>query len=259
MFTSGLVSVSFRKETPETIVAAAACAGLQTIEWGGDIHVPCGDLKTAEHVRWLTEKAGLQIAAYGSYYRLGGCSQNFETVLATAEVLGAPIIRIWGGNKSSRELTATERDNMVREARTIAVSAARKNITLALECHGNTLTDRWESSRLFLDEVKHPGLKMYWQPNQELSTAYNLLAAQHLAKDVINLHVFHWDSRNRYPLADGKAVWKQYLSVFRETGSCFGLLLEFMHDGRLETLRETAQTLLSWIVEENGGQGYAVP
>ena len=54
MFISGLVSVSFRKESPEAIVAAAAQAGLQGIEWGGDIHVPCGDIENAKRVSALT-------------------------------------------------------------------------------------------------------------------------------------------------------------------------------------------------------------
>ena len=41
----------------------------------------------------------------------------------------------------------------------------------------------------------------------------------------------------------------QYLNVFRKTGKDYGLLLEFMHDDRLESLKETAQTLLKWITE----------
>ena len=54
-----------RKESPEAIVAAAAQAGLQGIEWGGDIHVPCGDIENAKRVSALTEAAGLQTLAYG--------------------------------------------------------------------------------------------------------------------------------------------------------------------------------------------------
>ena len=43
----GLVSVSFRPHTPEDILKAMQCAGLNYIEWGGDVHVPHGDEKTA--------------------------------------------------------------------------------------------------------------------------------------------------------------------------------------------------------------------
>ena len=71
MFAAGLVSVSFREERPESILREASAAGLSGIEWGGDVHVPPGDLDTARSVARLTAGAGLQVFAYGSYYRLG--------------------------------------------------------------------------------------------------------------------------------------------------------------------------------------------
>ena len=249
MFTSGLVSVSFRKESPEAIVAAAAQAGLQGIEWGGDIHVPCGDIENAKRVSALTEAAGLQTLAYGSYYRLGDHTTDFNKVLKTAQALETSVIRIWGGNKASRELTQKERAALVQEAQTLAEAADKKQITITLECHGHTLTDRWESAKNFLSEVNHPRMQMYWQPNQIYDLPYNLSAAEQLADHTVNIHVFHWDAEKRYPLNEGAADWVQYLNVFRKTGKDYGLLLEFMHDDRLESLKETAQTLLKWITE----------
>ena len=61
MFAAGLVSISFREERPETILREAADAGLSGIEWGGDVHVPPGDLDTARSVARLTAGAGLQV------------------------------------------------------------------------------------------------------------------------------------------------------------------------------------------------------
>ena len=71
MWTPGLVSVSFRGESPETILHEARAAGLRAIEWGGDVHVPPGDLENARRIGAATREAGLSVAAYGSYYRLG--------------------------------------------------------------------------------------------------------------------------------------------------------------------------------------------
>lgn len=248
MFTTGLVSVSFRKELPETIIAAAARAGLQGIEWGGDVHVPCGDIQNAKRVKALTEAAGLQTLAYGSYYRLGSSAKEFDRILETAQALGASVIRIWGGSKGSEELTWEERSALVQEAKDIAEAAGKKQITVTLECHVNTITDCWLSAKSFLSEVNHPRLKMYWQPNQMRDFPYNLSAAEQLADDTVNIHVFHWDSEKRYPLAEGESDWKQYLQVFQKTGKDYGLLLEFMHDDRLESLEEATQTLFKWIV-----------
>lgn len=47
MLVSGLVSVSFRDLDDDRIVELCARAGLQGIEWRGDVHQPHGDTKRA--------------------------------------------------------------------------------------------------------------------------------------------------------------------------------------------------------------------
>ncbi|MFN2155934.1 MAG: sugar phosphate isomerase/epimerase, partial [Anaerolineae bacterium] len=96
MIRSGLVSITFRQLSPAEIVARAAQAGLEAIEWGGDVHVPHGDVDAARTVRRTTEEAGLQVAAYGAYYRVGHEEPcPFADVLESAVALGAPLIRVW--------------------------------------------------------------------------------------------------------------------------------------------------------------------
>ncbi len=242
----GLVSVSFREHTPAEIIAAAAKNGLRGIEWGGDVHVPAGDLNTARSVGDATRAAGLEVAAYGSYYRLG-LGHDFGDVLASAKALGAPVMRIWGYDRGSAEIDEKTFHALVEEARWVARRAAKEQITLCLECHHGTLTDDAAFSLRFLEAVGADNLRMYWQPNQYKSDAYNLEAARMLANVTVHCHVFHWDAQNRYPLAEGKEIWQQYLDVFRATGRPHGCLLEFMHDGRLESLSQTAHTLLDWL------------
>src|SRR5256885_10789300 len=71
MLHPGLVSVTFRKLPPREVVSLAKQAGLYGIEWNGDVHLPPGDLGKARDLRELTLEAGLQVAAYGSYHRVG--------------------------------------------------------------------------------------------------------------------------------------------------------------------------------------------
>lgn len=52
MMRTGLVSSTFRKLTPAEVVRRAAQAGLQGIEWGGDIQVPPARVDTAL-AEWL--------------------------------------------------------------------------------------------------------------------------------------------------------------------------------------------------------------
>ena len=50
MYNTGLVSISFRGHTPEEILKAMAQAGLDRIEWGSDVHAPCGDVENLEKI-----------------------------------------------------------------------------------------------------------------------------------------------------------------------------------------------------------------
>src|SRR6185312_7605034 len=104
MISPGLVSITFRALTPAEVIALVRQAGLRGIEWGGDIHVPHGDAGRAREVRGLTQGAGLQVAAYGSYYKAGvseDAGLAFGRVLETAVTLGAPVIRVWAGGAGS--------------------------------------------------------------------------------------------------------------------------------------------------------------
>src|SRR3954469_7051647 len=103
---TGLVSVTFRPLSPQHVVELVRQAKLDAIEWGGDIHVPHGDVAAAREVWTMTLDAGLAVAAYGSYYRAGVSETDglpFARVLETAVQLAAPTIRVWAGSKASGE------------------------------------------------------------------------------------------------------------------------------------------------------------
>ena len=254
MFRTGLVSISFRKHTAEEIIEEVRACGLQEIEWGSDVHVPAGDEQKALAVKALMEKNGLRTAAYGSYYELGVSEdprRDFAPYLQTAALLGAPVIRIWGGKRGSAELSEKDFSALAAEARLIAEMAEEQGITLSLECHNNTVTDNYHSALRFIQQVNRKGLTMYWQPNQNYSFEYNLQAAEALAPFTTNIHAFSWDVINgelqRYPLQYHEDRWRNYLEIFRRQGGDHAILLEFMHDDKLKTLHETAATLSEWV------------
>lgn len=243
---AGLVSVSFRETSPKEIAKNAAECGLSGIEWGSDIHVPVGNLEMAKKVKQLTAENCLSVFAYGSYYRLGQPENCFQKVLDTADALGAPVIRIWGGGKSPNKLSADEWNMLVDEASEIARAAKQYNITVALECHLGTITEDYPATLKFLECVSSSHFRTYWQPNQTRDFAYNLAAAKALAPYTVGVHVFHWDEHRRYPLMEGEKAWLSYLDVFRSDAE-IPCMLEFMHDNKITTLRKTAETLLRFI------------
>ena len=250
---SGLVSITFRKLSPRQVVDAAAAAGLAGIEWGGDVHVPHGNLGQAAEVRNMTVDAGLSVAAYGSYYRAGASEAAglaFESVLETARALGAPVIRVWAGPVGSADTDAATRACIVADSRRIAVLAARAGIVVASEYHGGTLTDTDVSTTTYLAEVGHENFRTYWQPRvgrdvEEAAAGLTLVLPQ-----LAHLHVFHWwpDATHRLPLAAGSDRWLRYLALAASGSNDGFAMLEFVPDDDPARLPAEASTLNRWLM-----------
>lgn len=255
MIQPGLVSITFRKIAPAGIVALVRQAGLHGIEWGGDVHVPHGDLGCAREVRELTHEAGLAVTAYGSYFRVAHSEENglpFQQVLDTALELGAPIIRVWAGTSGSDSTAEEGRWRVVSDLRRIAGLAAKVGVRIATEFHGGTLTDTNESTSQLLVEVDHPNLYSYWQPLTGMSDEVCLEGLRQLAPRLSHLHVFHWDTpKNRRPLAEGTERWKKFLALTAEIPGDRSAMLEFVENDAPENFLRDAATLLDWLKPES--------
>lgn len=242
MFYPGLVSISFRSLTPESVIKICKSAGLAAIEWGTDSHVKSAESATA--VYNAGKKCNILPCSCGSYYKLGvSPAEDLRVVLDIARGLHTDTVRIWGGNRGSAELTEADFQKMIKEGYAAAELADSYGITLCLECHPHTVTDRYESELRFLNAVDHPRLCTYWQPNQFESLSYNLEAAEALAGKTRMIHVFAWSQTERFLLEQHAEIWARYLSVFGRSGRTYGALLEFMPDDRPESLVREADTL----------------
>lgn len=253
MIHSGLVSVTFRKLSPREIVDLVAQVGLEGIEWGGDIHVPHGDLTQAREVRDMTLDAGRRVAAYGSYYRVGHEEPvAFETVLETAVELQAPVIRVWAGERGSDTADEHYRHLVVSASRRIAALAEAAGVTVAYEFHGHTLTDTHESTLQLLQEVARDNVMTYWQPHTEATIEHCEVGLRAILPYLSNVHVHHWDAatHTQLPLADGEQAWCRYLRVVATTGRDHFAMLEFVKDGEPAQFLRDAETLKTWLYRE---------
>lgn len=255
MIYPGLVSITFRKLTPAEVVGLVRKAGLRGIEWGGDVHVPHGDIGRAREVRALTEEAGLKVAAYGSYYRAGWSETNglpFKHVLDSAVELGAPTIRVWAGNKGSADMSGHERLAVLEDLRRIAGLAGQVGVSISTEFHGGTLTDTNESAEALLAEVGHANLFTYWQPHNGEETAACVAGLKAVAGRVSNVHVFHWwpTSAERHPLAEGTARWAEFWRELKALPGERFAMLEFVPGDAEEAFYRDAATLVGWLGRE---------
>ncbi|MBT5901949.1 MAG: sugar phosphate isomerase/epimerase [Opitutaceae bacterium] len=254
MLTPGLVSISFRNLTVSEIIELCRINELPAIEWGGDVHVPHGDIEIATQVGSATQAAGLTVAAYGSYYRCDAEADqlDFNAVLDSARALGAPVIRVWAGTTGSAVASAAKREAITADLRRIGELAAEQNIEIGIEYHANTLTDDPDSALALIESIDHPNVKLYWQSSNGKSADYSLAVLQKLLPYVSHLHAFHWefsgDSFDRRPLSEGQADWQKYLSVVATSPRPDrAIMLEFVRDDSTEQLAMDAKTLHAFL------------
>lgn len=246
MIKTGLVSVTFRKLSPEEIIKLVVKAGLDGIEWGGDIHVPHGDIAKARDIAKKTKDAGLTVASYGSYYALG-CEKEknlpFDKVLESALALSAPVIRVWAGKRASADADEAWWDMAVSESRRIAEMASKQGVKVAYEYHPNTLTDTGESAIKLLKSVNHANIYSYWQQPLELNTEECVQSILNIAPWLTNIHTYYYEARDKKPLADGISVWKEFMKAINQIKGDRYSMIEFVIDNEPEQFLKDAKAL----------------
>lgn len=245
MIIPGIVSATFRERPVDEILELCKKAELKAVEWSENAHVMPDDEAGAAELYHKTREAGLEIAAYGSYYRLGekeNPREVFAASLVSATALHAPIIRIWAGTEASANVDEKKRQELAEEAKVVCQMAAEKGIKVALEWHRNTLTDTNSSAMAFLKAVNHENLYCLWQPTVALSMEERMEGLDLLGDRLLNLHMYYWPEGVHRPFVEGIEVWKQYLKHVNLKEKRFGLL-EFVMGNTSEQFLEDAEEL----------------
>ena len=252
MIHSGLVSITFRQLSPKEIIDLVVQAQLDGIEWGGDIHVPHGDLEKARQVGQMTRQAGLKVVAYGSYYFVGHEKEDsFEKVLDTALELGADSIRIWAGKKDAKDADDEYFDMVVQQSRQIAEKAGQAGVALAYEFHGGSLASSGSATKRLIETLGCDNVKTYWQPTVGAAMDYCLAELDEMLDLMTNVHVFHWDGsfHRRLLLEQGSDIWQRYLQKANSLSrDCFAMI-EYVKDDEPNNFVQDAATLKKWLAK----------
>jgi len=235
---AGLVSVSFRKLTVEEIVKLCAQCDLKEIEWGGDIHVPLGDLDAARKAARLCREEGLRPCCYGSYVRMTREERPlFSSLIDTARALEAPSIRVWAGRGEDADM-----DEIAESAQMLSEMA--KDLIITFEFHGNTLTYNAASAKQLLQKIARPNVLSQWQWPIDLPEEESLASIDAIRPWLYNVHVFSWQGKERLPLAAKADSWKKLLPALKGDRS---FLLEFVQDDDPQNLVRDAAVLQDWL------------
>jgi L-ribulose-5-phosphate 3-epimerase UlaE len=227
------------------VARLAAAAGVEAVEWGGDVHAPSDRPEVLRQVARTSRDFGLRICSYGSYYQAGHHPDDrFASVAQAAVLLGAPRVRIWAGVLGSDQADAQDRARVTYALRSAADHAADHGLTLALEFHQGTLADTPASVRQLLDDVDRPNLRSYWQPPIGVGDDAALAGLTEMIDLVSGVHVFSWwPSHERRPLADRAALWRAVLAAFEPLGGPPDTMLEFVPDDDPQLLAREVATL----------------
>ncbi len=237
----GLCSVTFRNLSPTQIIALCKQNGVTCIEWGGDIHVPTGDIATAQAVGALTRERGLTTPSYGSYFRCEA-TQDFQAVSATAQALGAKIIRIWAGKRDAEAFSQKEYQNLVQTVKTCADIAQARGQILAFEHHFGTYCNNAKNTLRLLRDINRENVKTYWQPAYWVGDdtfAIDMQAIGQLKARIVGVHVYAWQGFQRLPLAAAKQNWLAYKKLIGDNN----YFLEFVKDDDTANFAPDCKTL----------------
>lgn len=256
VISTGLCSVTLRALGVDDVVAIAAGAGLEAIEWGADVHVPPGDMAAAAAARAATAAAGLRVASYGSYYR-AGCDDpaGLRAMLDSARALRAPRIRIWAGEVASADASPAQREAVTVAARDAADRAAAAGLEVAFEFHGGTLTDEAQSALALLEAVGRARsgaarVRSYWQPPQDLPADEALAGLRRLRGHVTAVHVFSWwPGSTRLRLAERGGLWRAAFRWLTTSEASIDALLEFVPGDDPALVADEARTLIGLLAE----------
>jgi 3-dehydroshikimate dehydratase len=237
-------------------------AGVHGIEWGADVHAaPGGDAAVAE-LGARTRDAGLAVVSYGSY--LGMVQPNddqVDSVLDSAEALGAPMVRIWAELGVTPDSPADERRRVTEHTAALVDRIADRGLMATLEFHPGTLTETAWSTNELLEAVGRTELRTHWQPDPSLPPDTALDELAQVTPQLAHLHVFAWGPTgidDRWPLADGAALWAPALELANREGAPVPggryALCEYVRDDDPEQFVADARVLRRWIDDIDHGR-----
>lgn len=232
----GMTSLTFRNQEIPTVFEHAKKAGIQGIEWGvSENHIRLCDDKSIDLVKCLSKKYDIEIWSLGSYCDMTDFNAGIK-ILNTAQKLGAPIIRLWAGNKGSDVCSEDEYQLIVNNTKKLADMAEKSSIQLCFEYHPYTLTDGAAEAVQLVEQIHKDNVGLYWQPQGQLSYEQNKEAFEKVKPYVLkNIHL------NNYSEATGYGYLIDILEDLRgyfkkEQNTQYHFIIEFVKDSLLESL-----------------------
>ncbi|MBR3768290.1 MAG: TIM barrel protein [Clostridia bacterium] len=224
----GFTTTTFRQiKDVKKIVTLAKEAGVDCIEWGGDIHVK--DVKTAVFVKELCDKEDIAVCSYGSYYRVGsGNTEEWKRICEIASTLGAKAVRVWLGKKDSEKTDKRTYEEIVKDAKEMCRIAKEFSLTVCPECHDNTYNNNTDAFLKIEKDIGMENFRTYFQSRYK-KKEYDLDRIKRTLPFIEGVHISYSEQRReQFPKYDPSYI-NTLLDKLIEEGFDGNLLLEYTY------------------------------
>lgn len=219
MIRVGLSSQALLTRSPSEVLALAKAAGLDGVEWAGEAHVPTGDGAAQDRLLMDTLRAGLTVASIASLYRVTpGAEQGlgFESLLAGAVRLQAPVLRVYAGALPAARLSPAEREALRGELSRLGDLAGKRGVTICLSLGRNTSLDNYAAAIGVVEGAAHPFVRLAWEPLPGVEAAKATAALESAARGVGLLLAKRSDRDGKGgPLSEEGEAWRLRLEAYR--------------------------------------------
>ncbi len=198
----GFTTTSFRQiKSLEKIVEIASDAGVDCIEWGGDIHVK--DIETAKYAKKLCDAANIKISSYGSYYRVGSKdTSEWEKICRVASAMDADSVRVWLGKADSEKTDDETYKALVEDAKSMCSLAAEYGLIVCPECHDNTYNNNTDAFLKIQKDIDCRNFRTYFQ-SRYCRKDYDLDRIERTLPYIESVHIsFSEQRREQFPKYD---------------------------------------------------------
>lgn len=224
----GFTTTTFRNiRDIKKIVKIAVDAGVDCIEWGGDIHVK--DIETALHVKKLCDAAGIAISSYGSYYRIGSKkTEEWKNICEIASAMRASSVRVWLGKTDSEKTDETTYKTIVEDAKNICNIASEYGLIVCPECHDYTYNNNTDAFLKIQKDVGRENFRTYFQSRYK-KKAYDLDRIERTLPFIESVHISYSELvREQFPKYN-PAYMDALLDKILEVGFDGNILLEYTY------------------------------
>ena len=190
-FKLGLCSVTFRKKTVQEIVDIAKKAGVEYIEWGGDIHIKT--LEDAKKAKALCKENNIKISSYGSYFNCAEYDESKWTeICQITKEMRANSVRIWLGKKDSEKTSEQEYNIILENTKKMCEIAEEFSLLVCPECHDNTFNNNTDAFLKIRRDISKDNFKTYFQ-SRYFRMEYDLDRIDRTFDFIENVHISYRD------------------------------------------------------------------